>query len=516
MELECAKCGKKFIAKSAKSEFCTDCVSDEFQRTFPIQNSETEFADEGTTREEFFKQNAETQKRQQLRAQRLKEELAYGAGLSPAGKIRFSIGLGIFLFSVGIALLNNTDKAVNSLLNLEEIALRIFCVIFGVLSTIFIFTSSKRHKAFRYLTSITVLTLSYFMADFLEIKDKPSTEEIFISEETYTASPNDESPEGRILNDADLKNFLQLSYDKRTQSAYAIFIDHPDPVYRTQIRDYIHRNLMGDSTSIYSRNRGYLYIVENAPYAMKDISAFAGKFGTVYYADPTKGIYEVEYNGEIARMSNRNSQEVINTPTHPTYVPANIEELQCKIPERIARAAQSLSANNSPILRVDILENINKVLDEPWQSEPRVYDTLITALITYSAVNNAETTKKCIDYVRWNIQNKKASPPLVINYLIDSSPNTVAPFIIDQWIQNPIVWNSFLEKLGSKAEKLLIEKLAVTTDLQVVSSIVNYFGKFGSEQALPYVTKIEGHPDRLLSQAAQKARLLIEQRLEKK
>ncbi|MFI3242947.1 MAG: hypothetical protein R3Y56_01685 [Akkermansia sp.] len=479
-----------------------------------MQTSEEEFIEDGSSRDDFFKKNEQTNIRQQQRALRLKEELAYGSGLSPAGKIRFTIGLFIFFFSIGITLLNDTDKAVNSLLNLTPDSLRVFCIIFGVLSTLFVFTSSKRHKALRYLSSITILALSYFMVDIFQSEDSDRINEPFIVEEEYINNKQVEEPTGRFISDTDLKNFNNLTYDKRTQSAYAIFIDQPDPVYRTQMRDYLHRVLIGASTNIYSRKRGYLYVIENAPYPMKDISKIAASLGKIYYAEPEKGIYEVQYDSDIAHMSNRYSQEVINTPTHPAYVYANIEELHSKVSDRVARAAQSLSASNSSILRVDILDNLSEVIKEPWESEPHTYNCLMTALITYSSLQNDNTANECLRFVKWNQQNNKSTPPLVINYLIDAKPDIVAPFIIDQWINNPIVWNSFLEKLGPKAEDLLIEQLKVTKDLHLVSNIIHHFGQFGSAKVLPYVTKLQTHPDKLINQAAQKAKLLIEQRVE--
>ncbi len=513
MELQCAKCGKKFIAKSEKSEFCAHCVSEEFGESKAAKSTEQEFIEDGSTRDDFFKQNEETNKRQEQRAIRLKEELAYGSGLSPAGKIRFTIGLFIFIFSIGIVLLNDADKAVNSLLNLPPSSLRTFCIIFGILATIFVFTSSKRHKIIRYLTSLTILTMSYFMVNIFQSKEAAKINEPFIEEEEYVENAKDEAPSERFLTDEDLKNFTDLSYDKRSHSSYAIFVDHPDPVFRTQMRDYLHRVLVGENTSIYSRKRGYLYIIENAPYQMKNISAIAESLGKIYYADPDNGIYEIQYDNNQSRMSNRYSQEVINTPTHPAYVYANIEELYSKVPQRVARAAQSLSATNASILRVDILDSLSDVIKEPWESEPNTYNSLMTALITYSSLQNENTAAECIRYVKWNQQNKKATSPLVINYLVDAKPDVVAPFIIQQWTTNPIVWNSFLEKLGARAETLLIEQLKVTKDLQLVSNIIHHFGQFGSAEALPYVTKLQEHPDRLISQAAQKAKLMIEQRV---
>ncbi len=513
MELKCAKCGKKFIAKSEKSEFCSDCISEEFSTGKTTQTPEQEFIEDGSSRDDFFKQNQETNKRQEIRAIRLKEELAYGSGLSPAGKIRFSIGLIIFLFSIGIVLLNDADKAVNSLLNLPPSSLRTFCIIFGILATIFVFTSSKRHKIIRYLTSLVILTMSYFMVNLFQSKDGKSVDEPFIVEEEYVKEDSDDQPTDRVLSDDDLKNFNDLSFDKRSHSSYAIFIDHPDPVYRTQMRDYLHRVLLGESTSIYSRKRGYLYIIENAPYQMKDISAIAASLGKIYYADPNKGIYEVQYDNSEARMSNRYSQDVINTPTHPAYVYANIEELFSKVPERVARAAQSLSATNASILRVDILDSLSQVIKEPWEAEAHTYNCLMTALITYSSLQNENTAAECVRFVKWNQKNKKSTPPLVINYLVDAKPDIVAPFIIEQWIRNPIVWNKKKKKLGARAENLLIEQLKVTKALQLVSNISHHFAQFGTEAALPYVTKLQEHSDQLISHAAQKAKLLIEQRI---
>ncbi len=444
---------------------------------------------------------------------RLREELAYGSGLSPAGKIRFTIGIFIFLFSLTIVLLNDADKAVNSLLNLPTASLRTFCIIFGILSSIFVFTSSKRHKIIRYLSCVIILALSYFMVNIFQSKSGLKDEVPFIEEEEYVETKEVTNPTGRFLSDEDLKNFTDLSYDKRSHSSYAIFIDHPNPVYRTQMRDYLHRVLVGENTSIYSRNRGYLYIIENAPYQMKDISAIASTLGKLYYSDPSKGIYEVQYDNNEARMANRYSQDVINTPTHPAYVYANIEELYSKVPDRVARAAQSLAATNASILRVDILDSLSEVIKEPWETEPHTYNCLMTALITYSALSNDNTAAECVRYIKWTQKNKKSTPPLVINYLIEAKPDIVAPFIIEQWSQNPIVWNVFLERLGAKAEQLLIQQLKVTRDLQLVSNIILHFGQFGSRDALPYVTKLQEHPDQLISQAAQKAKLLIEQRI---
>lgn len=515
MELECGKCGRKFEARSAKSEFCEHCVADEFEAQIAHPSTEEDFEDEEQTRAEFLKENARIQKRQEIRARKLKEELEETPVMSAVGKIRFFIGLIIFIFTISVVLLNNDDKAANTLLNLTSTAMRTFTIVFSIIAAIFVFTSSKRHQFFRYTATLVMLVGGYYAVDILGCRAQTTNADTFLPEEAYEQNKVAEAPTGRILTDDELKNYLELNFDKRSRSAYAIFVDQPDPVFRTQIRDYIHRFMQAECTTIYSRKRGYLYIVENAPFPTKDISPLVAKFGKIYYKDLDRGIYEIEYNAETSHMSNRYSQDVINTPSHPAFIAANIDELQCKVPERIARAAESLAAANSAILRTDILDSLTTIIEEPWTTEPATYDKLITALITYSSDKNAHTIAECMKYFEWNIANKKSTSSLIVNYLIEVAPNDVANLIIDQWMLNPIVWNSFLEKLGGTAEELLIKKLAVTRDLQIVGSIIHHFGQYGSAKTLPYLERLATHSDKLINQSAKKAKLLVESRVGK-
>lgn len=469
------------------------------------------------SRAEFLEENERIQKRQEVRARKLKEELDGTNIMSPAGKIRFCIGIAIFLFSVGVIMLNDSDKAVNTLLNLDSSSMRTFSVIFSIVAAIFTFTSSKRHKFTRYVCTLAVLLGGYFMVDLVGKHSSEGDDSALLSEEDYEQTEElSETPTGRILTEDELKNFLSLTFDKRSRSAYAIFIDQPDPFFRVQLRDYLHRNLLAECTTIYSRKRGYLYIIENAPFKTKDISGLVSQLGEIYFKDVNKGIYEIEYNAETSRMSNRSSQDVISTPSHPAFIYANIEELKCKVPERIGRAAERLSAANSATLRTDILDTLSTLLKEPWKTEPETYDKLITALITYSAVGNDNTEEECLKYFQWNLSNKKSTSPLVVNFLIESHPDAVAELIIDQWMQNPIVWNSFLEKLGATAEDLLIKQLALTTDLQIVSSIIHHFGQYGTSKTIPYLERLATHSDKLISQSAAKAKLLVEKRVDSK
>ena len=93
MEVKCSRCGRTFVTNQEEMSICPDCLKGEFSSAVRLSESELK-----ALHDEYKGANM----RQAARAERMNEGYLSGEAFSPAGKIRFALGIFLFLVRIGI------------------------------------------------------------------------------------------------------------------------------------------------------------------------------------------------------------------------------------------------------------------------------------------------------------------------------------------------------------------------------------------------------------------------------
>ncbi len=508
MELECKNCGRKFHSMSEEIEQCQSCAEEEFSTATLLKK---ELNDE--TKEEILAARS----RAKQRALQMQEKYLEGHNFSMASRVRFSIGVAILLICIVAFGCNDPNSNhPNALLKLEDDTMRIFCLILCITSSIFIITSSRKCKILRYAISVTIISCAWFspqLKQAMQISAKFVVAKVDANEPTnidIEAHSDGKNSSGSLLEQSDISDFASKQPQDGSSFNYAIFINNADPLLRTPIRDAIERILRARSTVAYSRGNGFLFISTGISGKARDITSFAKRFGQILHSDLDIGLYEVEYNAVTARIVNRYSSEIVSTETHPSYIYANIEELHSMCPQRVEFAAGVLNSLDAPILRIDIVNSLQSVLEDSWVEYPSCYKKLIQALTTYSSPENEKSVDFSLKYFKYCLARQQDINDQIIEYLIHAAPEKICDDIIKEWCINPIRWTSALEQLGERAQNTLLELLCKSNadhpeDLQQVSNIITHLKNYGSASAIPELERFRSCKDSLIQQSSETA-----------
>ncbi len=497
MEHQCSKCGKPFHPSSKITDVCANCLEEEFSNTGK-DHVDTAF------REEVIAQLDDVRKRQRDRAEIMNQSYNSGTHFTTAGKVNALVAAFLIFVCIFILLINNKENTTSGIISLDDNNMRIFTLIFCFVAACFLFKASIRHKTLFRSAALVVLLFGWFAPDLASaIKDTVPLDAndgdaIIEEEQKRTITP----VKGRLLDENDLES-LRLRRGESHNSVYGFFINNADALQRNNILDALARLTTASYKALYSKKRGYLIIVETATRQMQDMTEIAQRFGELHYANVEDGIYEVHYSSDISRMTNSYSPEAISSPTHPSFVNANIEELHSKVPDRVYQAAVALKTANSPLLRIDVVDALLNVLKDNWSTEPQAHTALVDALIIYSAPNNKRTADEAKKLFNANQINNIQTPVAIVDYLLNARGDEMSDSIIKLWMKNPIVWHNQLSKLGPKTERKLLILLDSTRDLQLIGNILKYLKNNGTDIALPYIEKLTVHPDSLVSRTAQ-------------
>ncbi len=496
MEHQCSKCGKIFYPTSSDTDICPACLRDEFTNT-GRENLDNTF------REEIVANLDDIRKKQRDRAEIMHQSYNSGTHFTASGRVNVIVAGFLLAVCIFGLLINDRSNNPAAIISLDSGYMRIFSMAFCALAAGFIFKASIRHKKLFRVAALFTLVFGWFAPNLSEMIKSTipvdSTDDIA----TIEAATKRDAPavRGRLLSEADLET-LRMRRNQSHNSVYAFFINEADPLQRNNLLDAIARLSTASYKALYSKKKGYLIIVETPTRQMSDMTAIAQRFGHIHYSNAEEGVYEVNYDSEVSRMTNNYSPESINTPSHPSFVNANIEELQSKIPERVYQAALALNTANSPLLRIDVVDTLNEVLQDNWSTEPQTHTALVETLITYSAPDNKSTADEAEKLFKMNQMNGVQTPTPIVDYLLAVRGEEMSDTIIQLWVKNPIVWHAQLVKLGAGTEGKLLEILSNTRDLQLIGNILKYLKQYGTAAAIPYIEKLESHPDSLVNRTA--------------
>ncbi|MBE6416441.1 MAG: MFS transporter [Akkermansiaceae bacterium] len=500
MEIECSKCHCKFESSKEDVDLCPDCLRTEFS----VQARELD----ATEREELMAEYKASLKRQSARAEMMGSMYASGQAFSVAGKLRFALGFVIFIICGFLFLISDKNSGVTFLAELDIESQRMFSMILCVVSAVLVAFSSVRFRGVVMAVALVILGMGWFLPNMLQaaIKEKERLEAEAAAKAQMEAPVEDrkESTDrnGPILTEEDLQVFYTLRTPSHRISHYAVFIDNQDSRARSLVREALNRLLEAEYTRAYTRANGALYVATNVPKVRRNISNLLTRFGTVTYAEPEKGVYEVRFDADRANLVSQYSSEVLTSPMNNSYVTANLSELRCLDSMRVRMSARSLAASNVNVLRGEIRDTLVDVLQEPWATDPDTYAALIDALVTYSKPKDAQTIKLCYDYFEARRVLKRDVSPDVTHYLIREIPDAMVNPIIDFWCENPITWGEMLNQLGYRVQAPLLERLSSTKNIRLITAILKYLQDRGTSEALPAVEPFLEYPDSIIRHSA--------------
>lgn len=495
MEIECSKCQRKFASTKSDATVCPDCLKDEFAAVAPRLDAQ-EHA-------KLVAEYAPSMKRQSARAAAMGGMYASGQAFSMAGTLRLLLGLVFFLVCGFFFLVSDDEAGVTFLANGDMASQRLFAMVFCVVSATLVATSAIRYKKVMYFLAVLILVTGWFMPNMLKAALNEKAKARAASEKHVEVIQDPElSPGGPVLTDADLQVFYTLKVSSNRVAHYAIFIDNQDSRTRSIVREALNRLLQAEYTRAHTRANGALYVCTNVPGARRNISDILTRFGTVTYAAPTKGVYEVRFDADHANMVSQYSPDVLASPMNASYVAANLSELRCLDPLRVRMSARSLANSNVKVLRGEIRNALVEVLNDPWTSEPDTYSALVEALVVYSQGKDDAALQHCYRYFEARRMLKREVSPNVTRYLIMKMPEKMVNPIVEFWCENPIAWKEMLNLLGFRVQAPLVDRLGRTNNIRLIGSILKFLEEKGTKDALPAVEAFLDYPDSIIRHSA--------------
>ncbi len=501
MEKECSKCLQKFHTTHEDATVCPSCLRSEFTVKATVLDD--------NERAELAAEYKESIKRQSARAESFNGVYASGTAFSVAGKLRFALGLVIFLVCCFLFLVSDRENGIKFLIDLDMESQRLFSMILCVVSAVLVASSSVRFKVAVRLLALVIAAVGWFLPDMLAAALRAKQVATVALPESAPGKPETPDKTGPstepVMTEEDLQVFYTLRSSSHRISHYAVFMDNQDSRARALVREALNRLLEAEYTRAYTRANGALYVIVNAPGERRSISALLSRFGTVTHADISRGVYEVRFDADRANLVSQYSPDVLSSPLNSSYVTANLSELRCLDPMRVRMSARSLAGSNVRVLRREIRDTLVEVLQDPWTTEPDTYSALIDALVTYCGTRDAAATQLCLKYFEARRALHRDASPEVTMYLIREVPDAMVNPILDLWCENPIAWTDMLNQLGYRVQAPLVERLTTATNIRVISTILKYFEERGTPEALPAVEPFLEHSDSIIRHSARTA-----------
>lgn len=505
MEKQCSRCGKVFQPSTEDQSVCSVCVGEEFSAA-PVVSS--------APPADVWGQNKVAILRQEARAKRMRTALHREQPYSMFGLVRCVIALVLFCIVLLIFLFGDTPlfKPMIDSLSIEYR----FVVSIGasLISVCLLLPSFRRKKVLISLLCILMLAIGAAMPLFSYDNEQEQADAASDAKETpQNAQSEVQGTEAsRDLTKGDLSVFYSHRKEAPRGTHFAIYITQQNSALRSLVREILTRLMQAEYTRAYTRGNGALYVVVNArvPYSVG--VRVASRFGSIKYANPQEGIYEVGYNEEKLNVVSPYSAEVLGSPTNPNFVAGNVSELLCMDATRVGSAAKLLASANVQYLRRDIRNALVQVLRDPWDSEPETQQALLEALDVYAPAGDTEVITLFKRYFSMCREQRRAVSPQVMQRLIAEEPDAMLEPVVQLWVANPITWRDMITAFGSRAEEKLLEKMA-TSDIQLLDAILKYLGDFGTPAAIPALENLSQHPDTLIRH---KARTTLEEILKRK
>lgn len=479
---------------------CPDCLKNEFSAAARMDASEVE---------SYRVKQAAAAKRQHARMAKLLESYKNGTMFNMSGKIMFCVGLFILLFCHLIFFLDGLGMIYWGVDGMDTSGKTFVSMSMSVVCVLLLIFSTRRFKFVMLLASAIILVMGWLAPGIW--KASPGA----AGGLTHAGAIQVDDAEAAVsepVTQEEMAVFYELKKNYPRVSHYAVFLNNHDPAVRDLMRESLTRLLNAEYTRAYTCSNGVLYVVANAACARNKVSAIVERLGRIVKSDIEQGIYLVQFDSEKTNLVCKYSTEVLSSPLNPSFVTANISELQCLDSMRIRVAARSLRHADVQILRTEIRDALVKTLRDSWVQDQDTYVALIDALVTYAPAKDRECVEICFTYFSERYAAKKEVLPSVVDLLIKEEPEKMVMPVIDYWLGNSMVWAQQMRDLSWRVQPKLLERMEGDISIKDLNLILRYLQENGNEDAIPAVKKLLSHSDSIVRYTAQMTVNAIEAR----
>lgn len=488
MKKVCSQCRKEFDAEEDSSaDNCPDCLRKVFRKAESAHSSGFE----------ELKREQEIRRRKQLsRAGQFSRVSLDGSEVQPAQYLLLILGVLLVAGTAGLFMISESSQF-GILTNMSETNQRILVGFLGVIAAGLIWLSSRHHRWLMFFAGLGAFVFSWFIPDLWPPVQHANAAGAAEAHADSDASPSSEKAAARFLNDRILADFYERKKKMPDVRHTAVYVHQATHMVRDQLRSFLQRMTGSDSVSAESCAGGVLYTIDGARLNESALKNLLSRFGSLRFAEGD--VYEVVFDPELSHYQNGYASNIVQDKFNSSFAHANINELRCFDPGRIADAANRLLLANTASYRSDIRAALVALLNEPWEIDSPVLASAGRALAVYGGDSTmpalerkmAKDTVQSL-FLRYLASGKQV-PEEMTSFLVETAPDEMVDVIVKQWLQNPRDWDGAMLKLGSHAEDRLLDVLRKDGDnIQRVNDTVRMLGNVGtmkSTEALEEVAR---------------------------
>ncbi|MFD2255363.1 HEAT repeat domain-containing protein [Luteolibacter algae] len=271
-------------------------------------------------------------------------------------------------------------------------------------------------------------------------------------------------------------------------------------------RDFLIRDTQAGPTSHpYPRDDGdYLVVLTGVSMDFGQVSEIASKLGKIESAHPEIDVVVIRVNNEQFLAG---SAEKLNNKTDPAFYDLNKRELESIDLDRVRRAVERLADAEPTIYRSDISRMLVELMAKPGVN---FHDSIARALKSWSEDPNA-AAEAAVPVIQRYVNAGEMVPENVVDLAAIEGNDEAIPLIYEIWIENPILWDSYLLRFGEKVESLVLDKLE-SEDAPLQRSAAKILGQIGTGKTLPALKKLLDKDDPEIRVLAERAIKAIEDR----
>lgn len=498
MKKICPQCNREFDSRSTvEGELCPHCGLNEFRRV----------GEEVPLSEKMLHEQQKYIRRQHSRARKLSRYDLEDRGMKSAQLV--CIGLGVCVLGFGTFLFWLSSHSRSGMFsNMSSVGQTVFSVFMGVIAAVLIGIGGKRHPFLFVPVAVASFIWSFFVPDLwpsgIAGQHRSDKKEVAAK----TAVVEQVSAVGRELSDEDivvLKETLSIHGGK---DVWGVYIEALTNDVREQLRKFLLRRSGASKAVSYGRKGGVLFVLEGADLPIPEIEQVAADMGEILFVSAELRLIEVRFDAKISHYESAYPNDVLVTEAHPSYVPANIEELKCIDSSRVLSAAQKLGTAQSKVFREKMRSALIAAEKEPWSGYEHVYSAIVQALIANAQDDDPEAVAAAHKLFSILLDKNMTIPSSLVEFLTDRDPDVIKAPLLKLWLTSPINWDPYINRLGVAVEPNLLELLQESESVQVINGVIDHLGRIGTSVSIPYLQKFTDNADEI---TAREARVAIEE-----
>lgn len=501
MKKVCSQCRKEFEAEDNSSvDTCPDCLRKVFRKAESAHSSGFE----------ELKREQEIRRRKQLsRAGQFSRVSLDGSEVQPAQYMLLILGVVLVAGMAGLFMISESSQF-GILTNMSETNQRILVCFLGAIAAGLIWLSSRHHRWIMFFAGLAALAFSWFIPDIwppVQHANVAGAAEVYADAQ---ASPASEKGTSRFLDDRMLEGFYERKKKMPNVKHTAVYVHKVSHMVREQLRPFLQRMTGSDSVSAESCAGGVLYTIDGSRLNDGALKALLSRLGSLRFAE--NDVYEVAFDPELSHYQNEYASNIVQDKFNSSFAHANINELRCFDPSRIADAANRLMLANTASYRSDIRAALVALLNEPWEIDSPVLASAGKALAVYGGDSmmpalERKTAKDTVQslFLRYLAAGKQV-PDEMVTFLVETAPDEMVDVVVKQWLANPRDWDAAVQKLGSHAEDRLLEVLRKDGDnIQLVNDTVRMLGNVGTMKSTDALEEVARRHDGTIRNMAENA-----------